>query len=73
VEPRWVTVQIKDTPDQWDADPPILRSCVLIADDRNGYELYFDPEQNDFVLAYAGDLPSTFMVRGDSVGCFMAR
>ena len=73
VEPRWVKVQLKDTPDQWKADPPILRDCVLIADDRKGYELYFDPDQNGFVLAYAGHPPSTFMVRGDAVGCFMAR
>lgn len=73
VEPKWVTIQLRDTPDQWHADPPVLRECVLIADDRNGYELYFDPDQNDFVLAYAGDPPTTFMVRGDAVGCFMAR
>ena len=73
VEPRWETVQVKDTPDQWDADPPILRQCVLIADDKKGHHLYYDPEQNDFVLAYEGEPPTTFMVRGDAVGCFMAR
>lgn len=73
VEPRWQTVLLKDTPDQWNANPPIERQCVLIADDKNGYHLYYDPEQNDFVLAYAHEPPTTFNVRGDAVGCFMAR
>jgi hypothetical protein len=73
VEPRWETVQVKDTPEQWKVDPPILRQCVLIADDQKGHHLYYDPEQNDFVLAFAGDQPTTFNVRGDAVGCFMAR
>jgi hypothetical protein len=73
VEPRWATVRLKDTPDQWKADPPVLRKCVLIADDQKGHHLYYDPEQNDFVLAYASDEPTTFNVRGDAVGCFMAR
>ena len=73
VEPRWETVQLKDTRDQWGADPPILRKCVLIADDGKGHQLYYDPDQNDFVLAFAGSQPTTFNVRGDAVGCFMAR
>jgi len=73
VEPKWITVQIRDTSDQWEADPPILRECVLIADDRKRYQLYFDPERNDFVLAYSGNPPETFNIRGDAVGCFMAR
>ena len=73
VEPRWETIQLKDTRDQCDADPPILRECVLIADDRKGFNLYYDPEQNDFVLAFSGNQPTTFNVRGDAVGCFMAR
>jgi hypothetical protein len=73
VEPRWQTVKLQDTPDQINANPPVLRQCVLIADDRKGMHLYYDPEQNDFVLALAEDPPTTFMVRGDAVGCFMSR
>jgi hypothetical protein len=73
VQPRWQAVKLHDTADQIDANPPILRQCVLIADDRKGIHLYYDPEQNDFVLAFAGDPPTTFMVRGDAVGCFMSR
>jgi hypothetical protein len=73
VEPRWETVLLKDTPDQWKANPPMLRKCVLIADDRKGHHLYYDPEENDFVLAFSGRQPTTFNVRGDAVGCFMAR
>ena len=53
--------------------PADVRECFLVADDKEGYELYFDPTSNDFVLAYSGNPPSTFNVRGDAVGCFMAR
>jgi hypothetical protein len=73
VEPRWQTVRIQDTPGQISATPPVLRQCVLIADDRKGMHLYYDPDENDFVLAFADDPPTTFMVRGDAVGCFMSR
>jgi len=73
VDPKWQTVQLKDTAEQCDADPPILRECVLIADDKKGFLLYYDPDENDFFLAFAGEPPTTFMVRGDAVGCFMSR
>lgn len=73
VEPKWVKIHICDTSEQWEADPPIIRDCVLIADDLKGYQIYFDPEENNFVLASPGDPPETFCVRGDAVGCFMAR
>jgi hypothetical protein len=37
------------------------------------YQLYFDPDDDEFVLAWgADDPPTTFGVRGD-VGCFMGR
>lgn len=73
VEPRWATVQIRDTIEQINAAMPLLRECVLVADDREGYELYYDPEEKEFFLAYSGNPPTTFNVRGDAVGCFMAR
>ena len=73
VEPRWQTVQLQDTADQLNASQPVLRECVLIADDKKGVHLYYDPDENDFFLAFAGEPPTTFMVRGDAVGCFMAR
>jgi hypothetical protein len=67
-------VEIRDTGAQMRGEAaPLIRECFMVADDRAGYELYFDPVSNDFVLAYSGDPPSTFNVRGDAVGCFMAR
>ena len=66
--------QIRDSVAQIRGEEPAsVRECFLVADDKAGYELYFDPSSNDFVLAYSGDPPSTFNVRGDAVGCFMAR
>ena len=73
VTPQWVAIQLKDTLHQMESASPILRDCVLVANDRNGIQLYYDPDQNDFVLAHSGDPPETFNVRGDAVGSFMAR
>jgi hypothetical protein len=75
VEPEWRVVQKRDAPAESARETPELRHCVLIAVDRDpdGYaELYFDPYEEDFVVA-SGDPPQTFGVRGDAVGCFMAR
>jgi hypothetical protein len=74
VEPVLRTVSIRDSLAQIRGEEvPIVRECFLVADDKAGYELYYDPTSNDFVLAYSGEPPSTFNVRGDAVGCFMAR
>ena len=74
VDPVLRVVEIRDSVAQLRGEvPPIVRECFMVADDREGNELYFDPTSNDFVLAYSGSPPSTFNVRGDAVGCFMAR
>lgn len=74
VQPTWRSIKICDTVQQAQGkEKSELRNCVLVADDRHGYELYYDPTQDDFVLAYSGNPPSTFNVRGDAVGCFMSR
>jgi len=74
VDPVRRPIEIRDSVAQLRGEaPPVVRECFLVADDKEGNELYFDPESNDFVLAYSGNLPSTFNVRGDAVGCFMAR
>jgi hypothetical protein len=74
VDPVPRSIEIRDSVEQLRGEaPPLVRECFLVADDKEGYELYFDPMSNDFVLAYSGDPPSTFNVRGDAVGCFMAR
>jgi hypothetical protein len=74
VHPIWRDVRIQDSYEQMMGQAEgEIRPCVLVADDREGYELYFDPAQGDFVLASSGNPPVTFNVRGDAVGCFMAR
>lgn len=74
VQPIWREIRIQDSYEQMmGAAEGEIRPCVLVADDREGYELYFDPAEGNFVLAYSGNPPVTFNVRGDAVGCFMAR
>ena len=72
VTPEWRVVRQNDTPEE-PPGMPELRRCVLVADDRDAYQLYYDPLEEDFVLAFSGNPPDTFGVRGDAVGCFMAR
>ena len=74
VQPIWRFIAIRDTFQQLTAQSePEVRQCVLVADDRKGNELYYDPVENGYVLAHSGEPPATFNVRGDAVGCFMAR
>jgi hypothetical protein len=73
VDPKWEQVAIRDTPDQMLSESPPIRHCILVANDSKGCKLYYDPEEGNFVLAYDASLPETFGVRGDAVGCFMAR
>jgi len=73
VQPIWRAVAIRDTFEQTKQVATELRQCILVADDRKGNELYYDPVVSGYVLAHTGDPPTTFNVRGDAVGCFMAR
>jgi hypothetical protein len=74
VDPVLRVIAVKDSIEQaLGRAEPELRECVLVADDHEGYELYYDPAEDNFVLAYSGSPPTTFNVRGDAVGCFMAR
>jgi hypothetical protein len=68
VKPEWRVVDMSKT-----AHPSGVRQCVLVADDRNGNQLYYDPVEREFFLASDGDPPEAFGVSGDAVGCFMAR
>jgi hypothetical protein len=70
VPPEWRVVEQRDAHEDAQNEP--ARRCILVADDREGYQLFFDPAQGDFVLAH-GDPPRTMGIRGDAVGCFMAR
>jgi hypothetical protein len=74
VQPIWRDIRIQDSYEQVTGTAECeIRPCVLVAADGEGYELYFDPAQGNFVLAYSGNPPVTFNVRGDAVGCFMER
>ena len=72
VKPEWRIVAIRDTVQQINRDPPERRRCALVADDGHTYELYYDPQEEEFVLAM-GAPPATIGVRGDAVGCWGAR
>jgi hypothetical protein len=73
VEPYWTEVETRDTFEQVKLNEGPRRRCVVVADNRAGYLLLWDPDCHDFFLAQKvnGALRS-FGVRGDAVGCFFA-
>ena len=74
VSPYWVEVEVRDTIDQIEMDIPILRKGAVVADDGKGTVLLFDPVAGEFVLAqHVATGLVTIGVRGDAVGCFLAR
>jgi hypothetical protein len=74
VDPYWVEVDSRDTLEQISSDTGPRLNCAVVADDGSGAVLVFDPTQNDFLIAvrHDGGLRS-IGVRGDAVGCFIAR
>jgi hypothetical protein len=65
VEPYWTDIV--------DVDKQKKR-CVVVADDKKGYLVVFEPEAKQFVLVMEkGDGLIGFGVDGDAVGCFLAR
>lgn len=74
IEPYWAEVEIRDTFEQIGMTVAARRKCAAVADDGNGMLLMFDPSEDSFVLAERGRAGlTTFGVRGDAVGCFLAR
>jgi hypothetical protein len=74
VDPYWVQAEIRDTFEQIGSDLVLRRNCIVVADANDGHLLLFDPSERDFVLAQATEgSPVTIGVRGDAVGCFLAR
>lgn len=76
VDPYWAEVEQRDTFDQVGMPPGAApqRRCAVVAEDRNGVLLLFDPDENSFALAQRSGLRlTTFGVRGDAVGCWLAR
>lgn len=74
IEPYWAEVEIRDTFEQCGMAVAPRRTCAVVADDGKGILLMFDPFEHSFVLAERGKTGLiTFGVRGDAVGCFLAR
>jgi hypothetical protein len=74
VEPYWIEVEIRDTFEQVGRIEGPRRKCAAVADDGKGMLLLFDPTEDSFVLAESGSTGFTTLgVRGDAVGCFLAR
>jgi hypothetical protein len=74
VDPYWTEVEIRDTFEQVGMTAGPRRNCAAVADDGKGMLLLFDPAEDSFVLAEYGSTGlTTFGVRGDAVGCFLAR
>ena len=74
VVPYWADVEQRDTFEQVTADKALSRECAVVADDAQGNLLAFDPIENEFLLARRCDgRLRSIGVRGDAVGCFLAR
>jgi len=73
VEPRWEEVEIRNTADEIRNDVGHTQKCVTLAED-GSYVLIFDPIGEEFHLAWRHESGlGTWGVRGDAVGCFIAR
>jgi hypothetical protein len=73
VDPYWAEVQVRETLEQINLGRASKITCAVVADDREGTLLVWDPAEDEFLLAMKveGDLNS-IGVRGDAVGCFLA-
>lgn len=75
IVPYWADVVRRDTAEQIKTAHPPVDRCVIVADDRRGMLLAFDPAVAEYLLVQRrgdGALES-LGVNGDAVGCFMAR
>jgi hypothetical protein len=73
VEPHWEEVNICNTLEESRTGEGVGRMCVTMAEEK-GYVLVFDPVDEEYHLAWRGEHGlGTWGVRGDAVGCFIAR
>ncbi len=73
VEPHWEKVNICNSREETSTGVGVKRMCVTMAEDE-GYVLVFDPVDEEYHLAWRSeDSLGTWGVRGDGVGCFIAR
>lgn len=78
VEPYQKLIVLRDTLEQIKAMPPILCEVWVVADDKKGSIVFYDPKREEFGLAQYSpgtepDIASSINVNGDFVGTFMAR
>ncbi len=78
VNPYERKFELRCTFEQIDNHPPEFQNLWVVADDKNGYLVFYDTRQNEFGLAtydtnILDDTPTTIGVRGDFVDTFMAR
>ena len=75
VEPYIERMELRDTFDQLGMKEPEYQELLVVADDNDGYKVFYDPSMDEFGLAmYTEDeTPVTIGVRGDFVGAFLAR
>jgi hypothetical protein len=72
-EPRWEEVYICNTAEEIRTGEGVSRMCGTMAEDE-GYVLVFDPVEEAYHLAWRSEHGvGTWGVRGDAVGCFLAR
>jgi hypothetical protein len=73
VEPRGEEVHICNTSKEIRTGEGVRRMCVTMAED-GSYVLVFDPVEEEYNLAWRSERGlGTWGVRGDAVGCFLAR
>ena len=76
ISPYLVQVEIRETYAQIGTSEPELRTCAIVAkDDTQSPMLAYDSVANEFVLVErtGNGAIQSIGVRGDAVGCFMAR
>ena len=78
VEPYQEQIELRDTFEQLEAKPPILCEVWVVADDKKGNIVFYNPNTEEFGLAqyFPGvdsDMAQSIGVNGDFVGTFMAR
>ena len=73
VEPHWEEVNICNTGEEARTGVGVKRMCVTMAEEE-GYVLVFDAIDAQYHLAWRSEHGlGTWGVRGDGVGCFIAR
>jgi hypothetical protein len=73
VEPRWEQVNICNIPEEIRTGVGVTRTCVTMAEDEC-YVLVFEPLHEEYHLAWRSERGlGTWGIRGDAVGCFLAR